>query len=76
MANTIAEVDISESVKANTLRYSKETFIRAFADWRDGLKPVHRRILWTLFKNNVLSNTKVATLVGYRNGGRRGIRLE
>lgn len=64
MANTIAEVDISESVKANTLRYSKETFIRAFADWRDGLKPVHRRILWTLFKNNVVTNTKVATLVG------------
>ena len=57
-------VDIVESSKDNILRYSKATFLRAFGDYRDGLKPIHRRILYLMHLDKVYGFTKVATLVG------------
>ncbi len=60
----ITSVDISDASKANTLQYFSETSVRAFSDYRDGLKPVHRLILFTLEKLKAYQLTKVAKLVG------------
>lgn len=57
-------VDITDSSKENILVYSQATFTRAFGDFRDGLKPIHRRILYSMHKNKVLNLTKVATITG------------
>jgi len=46
---TISNVDIEEEMKKSFLDYSMSVIIsRALPDVRDGLKPVHRRILTTL----------------------------
>ena len=57
-------VDIMDSSKENILVYSAATFTRAFPDFRDGLKPIHRRILFTLYRDKTINLTKVATLCG------------
>ena len=43
----IQAVDIEESIKTSYLDYSMSVIVgRALPDARDGLKPVHRRILY------------------------------
>lgn len=44
----ISNVDCAEEVRKSMLDYSYETIDRAIPDVRDGLKPVHRRILYTM----------------------------
>ena len=45
----IISVDIEKEMKKSFLDYSMSVIIsRALPDVRDGLKPVHRRILYTL----------------------------
>lgn len=47
------------------MEYSRETIAnRAFPDFRDGLKPVHRRILYSMYKNKINKPTKSAKVVG------------
>ena len=50
-------------------RYSMSVIIdRALPDVRDGLKPVHRRVLYSMQQNNNLSGSnfvKSALIVGY-----------
>jgi len=58
------DVDIVESARKNIIRYALETFIRAFPDMRDGLKPIHRRILYTMLENRNFGYTKVASITG------------
>lgn len=58
------EIELSNAAVRNVLEYSQETFVRAFADYRDGIKPIHRRILWTMFKGKMVQNTKVSKIVG------------
>lgn len=60
----IEEVDFINAARKNIIRYSVETFVRAFPDSRDGLKPIHRRILYTMFKDKIFSATKVAKITG------------
>ena len=64
----ISQIDLSDSFKENTIRYSYETFFRAFPlggkGEMDGLKPIHRNILWTLWKHKALDYTKVSKLSG------------
>lgn len=73
----ILEADHSRSVELRTvedvmednyLRYSMSVIVaRALPDVRDGLKPVHRRILYTMQRDGLRSNTKhrkSATVVG------------
>lgn len=64
----ITKIDLPESLKMNTLIYSRETFDRAFGlggpAGSDGLKPIHRRILYSLWENNTYQFTKVATCQG------------
>lgn len=50
----IIEVDIEKEMKKSFLDYSMSVIVsRALPDVRDGLKPVHRRILYTLFENGL-----------------------
>jgi len=46
----VATVDIEKEVKKSFLEYSMSVIVsRAIPDVRDGLKPVHRRILYALY---------------------------
>jgi DNA gyrase subunit A len=48
----ITHVDIEKEMKKSFLDYSMSVIVsRALPDVRDGLKPVHRRILYTLHEN-------------------------
>ena len=50
----IVPVDIEREMKKSFLEYSMSVIVsRALPDVRDGLKPVHRRILYTLHENNL-----------------------
>ncbi|MPL71243.1 DNA gyrase subunit A [bioreactor metagenome] len=55
----ITKVNISSEVKNSFLDYSMSVIIsRAIPDVRDGLKPVHRRILYTMYEEGMLPNKK------------------
>ncbi|MEM6998036.1 MAG: DNA gyrase subunit A [Patescibacteria group bacterium] len=59
---------ISKLMEDNFLRYSMSVIVaRALPDVRDGLKPVHRRILYSMDKNGIRSGSKTvksARIVG------------
>ena len=45
---------IDEEIKATFINYSMSVIVsRALPDVRDGLKPVHRRVLYSMFENNL-----------------------
>ena len=64
----IQTVDIEESIKTSYLDYSMSVIVgRALPDARDGLKPVHRRILYAMNNLGVGSRSpymKSARIVG------------
>ena len=64
----IIPVDLEKEMKKSFLDYSMSVIVsRALPDVRDGLKPVHRRILYTMFENNLAPNKayrKCADTVG------------
>ncbi len=64
----ITESNIVAEMKSAMLDYSMSVIVdRALPDVRDGLKPVHRRILYTMFEDNLTSDKpfrKSATCVG------------
>ena len=50
----IINVDIEHEMKKSFLEYSMSVIVsRALPDVRDGLKPVHRRILYTMYENGL-----------------------
>lgn len=50
----IVNVEINKEMRKSFLDYSMAVIVsRALPDVRDGLKPVHRRILYTMFENNL-----------------------
>lgn len=50
----IISVDLEKEMKKSFLEYSMSVIIsRALPDARDGLKPVHRRILYTMYENGL-----------------------
>ena len=55
----IVPVEITDEVKSSMLQYSMSVLVgRALPDVRDGLKPVHRRILYTMFENGLSPDGK------------------
>ena len=62
------DVDIDREMRKSFLDYSMSVITsRALPDARDGLKPVHRRILYTMFEDRLFPNTaykKCAATVG------------
>lgn len=50
----IQPVEIVDEVKSSMLQYGMSVLVgRALPDVRDGLKPVHRRILYTMYENGL-----------------------
>ncbi len=51
---TLVQVDLNKEMRSYFLDYSMSVITqRALPDVRDGLKPVHRRILYTMHENNL-----------------------
>lgn len=50
----IVDVDLNKEMRKSFLDYSMSVIVqRALPDVRDGLKPVHRRILYTMYENGL-----------------------
>lgn len=64
----IIAVNIEDEMKNSYLDYAMSVIVgRALPDGRDGLKPVHRRILYAMYREGLLSNksySKCAGVVG------------
>ena len=64
----IKRVDIEQTMKTAYIDYAMSVIVaRALPDVRDGFKPVHRRILYSMNENGILYNTptkKSARIVG------------
>ncbi len=67
-SESIQQVDINEQMRSAYLDYAMSVIIsRALPDARDGLKPVHRRILYAMADMGIRANTaykKSARIVG------------
>src|SRR5487761_1161696 len=58
-------INIEEEMRRSYLDYAMSVIIgRALPDGRDGLKPVHRRILYAMFREGLLSNKKYSKCAG------------
>ena len=54
LSTKIVNVDLDEKMRKSFLDYSMSVITaRALPDVRDGLKPVHRRILYTMYENGL-----------------------
>ncbi|HCA20446.1 MAG TPA: DNA gyrase subunit A, partial [Treponema sp.] len=65
---TVIKIPIEDEVKQAYIDYSMSVIVsRALPDVRDGLKPVHRRIIYSMDKLNLHAGGKTrkcATIVG------------
>lgn len=68
IAKEIVSVPVEEEMKHSYLDYAMSVIVsRALPDVRDGLKPVHRRILWAMYEEGVYpdrAHKKSAWIVG------------
>ena len=68
LTGRVINADISEEMRTSYINYAMSVIIsRALPDARDGLKPVHRRILYDMFEQGIRYNTpnkKCARIVG------------
>ena len=66
--NQITKRPITDEIQQSYLDYAMSVIVaRALPDVRDGLKPVHRRILYSMYKTGLKSTAKFrkcATVVG------------
>ena len=67
-ADSMVDNDIVKEIKDSFLDYSMSVIVaRALPDLRDGLKPVHRRIIYSMYENGITPDKphrKSATTVG------------
>jgi DNA gyrase subunit A len=60
-----SQINIEQEMKTSYLDYSMSVIVgRALPDVRDGLKPVHRRILYAMFREGLLHNKKYSKSAG------------
>ncbi len=60
-----AQINIEQEMKTSYLDYSMSVIVgRALPDVRDGLKPVHRRILYAMFREGLVHNKKYSKSAG------------
>ena len=68
VSGSIEPIEIQEEMERSFLEYSMSVIVaRALPDVRDGLKPVHRRILYSMFDNGLRPDrphNKCAKVVG------------
>jgi DNA gyrase subunit A len=65
IAKNLLEIDIRDEMRFSYLDYSMSVIIgRALPDVRDGLKPVHRRILYAMFREGNLSTRRYSKCAG------------
>ena len=65
----IHPVELQTEVEESFMEYAMSVIIsRALPDARDGLKPVHRRILWSMSENGLAPRPGPCEM---RHGGRR-----
>ena len=64
----IVDVNLNDEMQESFLNYAMSVIVaRALPDVRDGLKPVHRRILYAMYEDNLTSDKpfkKSSTCVG------------
>src|SRR5246127_3961985 len=64
----IEPVDIQQEMQRSYIDYAMSVIVgRALPDVRDGLKPVHRRVLYSMYEANIVWNrpyVKCARVVG------------
>ena len=67
--SNITEVEIGQEVKRSFIDYAMSVIVdRALPDVRDGLKPVHRRILFAMSEDGLTYNKpfRKSATTGYR----------
>ena len=68
IGGSVEPIEIEREMEQSFLEYAMSVIIaRALPDARDGLKPVHRRILWAMSEGGLRpdrSHVKCATVVG------------
>ncbi|HEY4500039.1 MAG TPA: DNA gyrase subunit A [Candidatus Paceibacterota bacterium] len=68
-ANKVQQQEITAELKESYLDYAMSVIVsRALPDVRDGLKPVHRRVLWSMWESGITASAKLrksANTVGY-----------
>ena len=63
--NEPARLNIEDDMRQSYLDYAMSVNIgRALPDVRDGLKPVHRRILYAMFREGLLSSRRYSKCAG------------
>lgn len=61
----IIPINIEDEMRDSYMEYAMSVIIgRAIPDVRDGLKPVHRRILYAMFREGLLSNKRYSKCAG------------
>ncbi|HEY6635973.1 MAG TPA: DNA gyrase subunit A [Acidimicrobiia bacterium] len=67
-ASAYSEIEITKEMEASFIDYAMSVIVsRALPDVRDGLKPVQRRIIYSMFENNISptsAHRKCAKVVG------------
>ena len=60
---TIVDREIVEEMKTAYIDYAMSVIVqRALPDVRDGLKPVHRRILYTMYEDGLTKDNHIENL--------------
>ena len=61
----ITRINIEDEMRTSYLDYAMSVIIgRALPDVRDGLKPVHRRVLYAMFREGLLHNKRYSKCAG------------
>src|SRR6266849_4623145 len=65
LGGNVRSVNIEQEMKVAYLDYAMSVIVgRALPDVRDGLKPAHRRVLYAMFREGLLSNKRYSKCAG------------